>query len=264
MTLSIVEIALVAGTGFAAGTLGGLLGIGGSVIMIPALVIVFPGRGPDAQHLFQAAAMAANVAVALPAAIRHSKSGALRVDILKWLLPAGLIAIMLGVWLSNNLNGITLRRIYAAFLLYLAIQTIVKIFRKQPDPSTEESKATPVRVGAVGSVLGATAGLLGIGGGILAVPLLQTLCRVPLKQAIAASSATMCVTAAIGATGKISTLPQHGQFPADALLLALALAPTAMVGGWFGASLTQRAPLELIRFVLTVLLLLGAWRMSGL
>ena len=193
MTLTPVEIVMVAGTGLAAGTLGGLLGIGGSVIMIPAMVLVFPGRGTDAQHLFQAAAMAANVAVALPAAIRHWRSGSLRFDLLKWLLPTGLAAILLGVWLSNRLNGVTLRRFYAVFLLYLAVQTIIKIFRKHPDPKAEESRVTPGRTGAVGGVLGISAGILGIGGGILAVPLLQTLCRVPLKQAIAASSATMCI-----------------------------------------------------------------------
>ena len=264
MTLTLLEIAIVAAIGLAAGTLGGLLGIGGSIIMIPGMVILFPGRGADAQHLFQAAAMAVNIAVSLPAAIRHARAGALRKDLLRWLLPTGLIAILLGVWLSNRLDGLTLRRIFAAFLLYLAVQQIVKVYRKRPDYVADDATVTPTRAGTVGGVLGMAAGLLGIGGGILAVPLAQWLCRIPLKQAIAASSATMCITASIGASTKIATLPQHHQTPADALLLAAALTPTAMIGGWIGASLTHKLPMLTIRGALAILLLLAAWRMSGL
>lgn len=264
MTLNLFEIAIVAVVGLGAGALGGLLGIGGSIIMIPALALLFPHRGTDSQHLFQAAAMAVNVAVSAPAAIRHARAGALRLDLLKWLVPTGLATILLGVWLSNQLDGLTLRRIFAAFLLYLTIQTLVKVFRKHPDPTPQSSHVTPVRAGAVGVVLGSAAGLLGIGGGILAVPFSQALCKIPLRQAIAASSATMCITATIGATTKIATLPQHHQSPADALLLAAALAPTAIVGAWVGASLTHRAPVQTLRTALAILLLLASWRMSGI
>lgn len=264
MTLNLVEIAIVALIGLAAGTLGGFLGIGGSIIIIPSMVLLFPHRGADSQHLFQAAAMAVNIAVSAPAAIRHAKAGAVRFKMLIWLLPSGLVAILVGVWFSNQLDGLTLRRIFAAFLLYLAAQTMVKIFRKHPDFTEETARVTPVRSCTVGTVLGASAGLLGIGGGILAVPLAQALCRIPLRQAIAASSATMCVTAAVGATIKIGTLPAHGQSPADALLLAVALAPTAIVGAWIGATLTHRVPVQSLRGDLAILLLLASWRMSGL
>lgn len=264
MTLNPLEILIVALIGLTAGTLGGLLGIGGSIIMIPALAILFPNRGPDSQHLFQAAAMAVNIAVSLPAAIRHSKAGTLRRDLLLWLLPTGLAAILIGVWLSNQLNGSTLRKVFAGFLLLLGVLAILKVYRKRPDHAVETARITPVRSGAVGTVLGLTAGLLGIGGGILAVPLAQTLCKIPLKQAIAASSATMCITATVGAIVKISTLPQHHQAPGDAVLLAAALAPTAVAGGWLGASLTHRLPMQTIRGALAILLLLAAWRMSGL
>ena len=264
MSLDLIEILITALVGLAAGVLGGMLGIGGSIIMIPALALLFPGRGPDAQHLFQASAMAANVAVSLPAAIRHARAGAVRRDVLVWLLPAGLVAILFGVWLSNQLDGLTLRRLFAGFLLYLAFQEIVRVYRKKPDHTPAGSRVTPVRAGAVGTVLGSAAGLLGIGGGILAVPLAQWLCRLPLRQAIAASSATMCLTAGVGAAVKISTLPAHHQSPADALIIAAALAPMAIAGSWVGASLTHRLPIVTMRGALAILLLLAAWRMSGL
>jgi len=74
MPTSPLDYSVLALIGLAAGALGGLLGIGGSIIMIPALAI-FLG---DDQHLYQAAAMVVNIAVALPAAIRHKRAGALR------------------------------------------------------------------------------------------------------------------------------------------------------------------------------------------
>ena len=66
-----VVIAAVLATGLIAGVLGGMLGVGGSVIMIPGLTLVL---GYD-QHLYQASAMVANVAGAVPAALRHHRAG---------------------------------------------------------------------------------------------------------------------------------------------------------------------------------------------
>ena len=73
--LNPVEIGLI---GLVAGVLGGMLGVGGSVIIIPGMTIVL---GYD-QHLYQAAAMVANVAVSIPATMRHYKAGAVMAPVL--------------------------------------------------------------------------------------------------------------------------------------------------------------------------------------
>ncbi len=121
MTLDTVSVTSIAGVGLAAGLLGGLLGIGGSVIMIPALALIFHKIDAQSQHLYQAAAMTANVAVAAPAAIEHLKRGALHKQLFAWVLGlVTLIAIVLGVIVSDQLDGLVLRRIFAAFLIYVA------------------------------------------------------------------------------------------------------------------------------------------------
>jgi len=249
--------------GLSAGLLGGLLGIGGSVIMIPALAILLGSSDPNTQHLYQAAAMAVNLAVSVPAAIRHYRAGALVNRLLAFIAPVALVSIIAGVMLSNQINGRNLRLLFAAFLCYVAIVTIIKMYRRLPDHELAEAKVTPVRAGAVGVVLGGAAGLLGIGGGILAIPLAQGLCKVPLKNAIAVSSATMSITAGVGATLKVATVDQWGFEPWDAIRLSLTMAPTAVVGGWFGAKMTHRLPLGIVRVVLVALLLLSAWRMAA-
>lgn len=264
MTLGPLELSVIAGLGLLAGVLGGMLGIGGSVVMIPGLVILFHSKDPESQHLYQAAAMAVNVAVAAPAAIRHARRGTVRRDLFIILMPAALIAIVVGVLLSDHIPATTLRRLFAIFLLYIVVMEILKIFRRLPDAPLDGVRVTVPRAGAVGGAMGLVAGLLGVGGGVLAVPLAQRLCRLPMRHAIGASSAAMCITAIAGASVKITTLPQHGYDRLTAITLAMALAPTAILGAALGASLTHRLPLVWIRAALVALLLIAAWRMSGL
>jgi len=265
--ISLINMCMIVGIGLAAGVLGGLLGIGGSIVMIPLLAVVFHDETGAKQQLFQASAMAVNVIVSVPAAVRHRKAGTVRMDVFRVMLPAVVVTIVLGVLVSNSTSGLTLKRCFAVFLLYVSVVNIVKLFRKAPVDANVPDKATPVRVGGIGSLMGFVAGLLGIGGGVLAVPLMQTIARLPLKECIGTSSAIMAIASIVGASFKISTLGsvEQGQFsPLDALLIAGILTPTAFVGGWFGATLTHKLPLEWVRGIFAAALLTAAWRMSGL
>lgn len=263
MPQPLFELLIEALLGLVAGLLGGMLGIGGSVIMIPGLAVLFGRSDPNTQHLYQAAAMGVNVAVSFPAAIRHWREGAMMTALLRIVLPSALAAIVVGVLVSNMIPGQTLRYAFAAFLVYVAITSAIKAVRRTPDHTRELARITLPRGVAVGVVLGFAAGVLGIGGGILAVPLAQALCRVPLRSAIAVSSASMCITAGIGATIKVATLPRWGFEPTEAIMLIATMAPTALIGGWFGAKLTHRLPLGAVRAVMLALLLLAAWRMAS-
>ena len=293
--LGVEQVAVVAGIGLVAGTLGGALGVGGSVIMIPGLTLVF---GPD-QHLYQASAMIANIAVSVPAAWRHHRAGATMPDLLRRFIPAALLCVLMGVWLSNLAlfegrdGGRWLGRVLALFLLYVIYANIRKLLTKPKPPTVPTAQApqapdagTPADqrdtdtasptapasdtavgsawVWSVGGVLGLTAGLLGIGGGAIAVPLQQQLLRVPLKNAIANSSTVICVSAAVGAIYKTASLGQHGYAWTTALIVAAALAPTAVVGGYLGASLTHLVPERSVRAAFVLLMIVAAWRMAAL
>lgn len=271
-------LALIAVIGLVAGTLGGLLGVGGSVVMIPALAILF-GTGKN-QHLYQATAMTANLAVALPAAARHRRAGALTPPVLRWMLPAALLAIVGGVLLSNlpvfrnDTGGLWLGRILALFLIYVIVVNVKKLLRTraQKQADWERPKTiTPLRSSSVGLIMGTAAGLLGIGGGALAVPLQQTIIKLNLRNAIANSSFVMVFSAAIGAALKLATLNEHyppvpGQWPAwqNALLLAGILAPTAILGAGLGARLTHTLPLRTVRIAFVLLLITAAYKMAAL
>ncbi|MEM8738864.1 MAG: sulfite exporter TauE/SafE family protein, partial [Planctomycetota bacterium] len=276
----------VAALGLAAGTLGGMLGVGGSMLMIPGLVMIL-GRSTGAeQHVYQAAAMGANVAVAVPAALRHRKSGAMTPAALRWMLPGAVGCVVLGVGLSNlpvfrgERGGVWLGRGLAVLLVYMIAMNLRKLWAAERagkraqaeagDAPEAAGGATPGRGLTVGVVMGTVAGLLGIGGGAIAVPLQQALMRLPVRSCIANSSAVICGSAAVGALYKNLTLTTHTPAAGPTLsgwegvTLMLILAPTAWAGGRLGASLTHRLPLRLLRGLLILLLTAAAWKMAAL
>jgi uncharacterized membrane protein YfcA len=253
-----MELLAQAAIGLLAGLLGGLLGIGGSIVIIPALIIYLSytrsGYTGNVQHLLQAAAMVCNVFIAAPAALAHYRAGAIVKPVVVYLIPAALVGIILGVAASNSpafsrANGAHLAMILAGFLLYVAAYNSVRLFRKTDLTRRFEEHRKPAAwaVVAVGTAMGFAAGLLGIGGGALCVPGQQILLKIPLRRAIANSAATIVSVSAVGACYKNLTLPDHGFRAADSLRLAVMLIPTAMVGSYLGGRLTHALPRNVLR-----------------
>ncbi len=272
-----VIYALILALGLLAGALGGMLGVGGSVVIIPGLAILFSlsDSAEPNQHLFQAAAMIVNVVVSIPAMLRHRKAGVLVGDALIWMLPAALVFVLLGVWASNQPifqgadNGRWLGRLLAVFLVYVIVLNVRKL-RDHPHHEPDETpRTTPARGLGVGSVMGSIAGLLGIGGGAIAVPLQQIWMKLPLRHCIGNSSAIICISATVGAIYKNATLASHAT-EADpitwqtSLLIALLLAPTAWAGSRLGASLTHKLPLRQVRIAFIGLMAVATYKMAHL
>ncbi|TVQ61855.1 MAG: sulfite exporter TauE/SafE family protein [Phycisphaerales bacterium] len=263
------DLAIAAFIGVGAGLVGGLAGVGGSIIMLPALALFvgFSTAEKTEQHLYAAAAMAVNFVVALPAARTHLK----KVDgpvlsMVRWLLPAALVGIVVGVLVSNQVQGDRLKLLLAAFIAAYSIFNLFRAFRPKNPPNAPAPAQRPPApaLAATGGFTGLAAGVLGIGGGIVLVPVLQLACRVPIKPAIAASSAVMAVTAILGASLKLGTLGEHGLDWRDGLLLAGAMAPGAIAGSMIGSALTHALPTRVFRIVLSVILLAAAARMAGI
>lgn len=268
MTLGLEEGCVIALIGLVAGALGGLAGIGGSIFILPALHIafgtIFPEpTDPQIHHMYMAAAMAVNVAVSLPAAIQHHRAGAVRTSVLPVLLPANAAAVLLGVALSNRFEGDVLRFVLAIFLLCYCVWNLGMIARprrRKFDGRGRIENATRPRLVFSGGLTGVVGGLLGLGGGFLLVPLLQLACNMKLKNAIATSSAVLCVTAAIGAILKIATLPQHGESPAAAGLFALLMMPTGVIGALAGARWLHKLHVTWVRVIITLLIMAAVIR----
>lgn len=251
-------------TGTCAGCIGGIAGIGGSMVMLPGLSLLLGTSPASSHHLYMAAAMSVNMAVAIPAARKHRQAGAVRSDIVRRILPVMAVAIIAGVLLSNLVDGHSLRLGLAAFIALYCLGTFLALALKRPDHSGQAERVTTANVLLIAIVAGLLGGLLGIGGGVVMVPALQLLCRLPLRHAIGTSAGVIWLTALIGAALKLATLHTHDQSATHALLLALLLAPGAIVGARFGASLAHSLPLPIVRAIIATILTIAAARMAGL
>jgi uncharacterized membrane protein YfcA len=258
--MSIVEIALMILAGFIAGAGGGLLGIGGSTVMIPCLVLIF---GAAQQHLYQAAAMAVNFFVVAPAIFRHWQAQATLRPITRRLVPSALIGSVLGVYVSELpvFRGEGQGYLQIGFSLFLAYAVAYNLLRLRSNyrlPKMTEEQAARLShfkvIGLVGLPTGLAGGLLGVGGGLLAVPAQQVFLRVPLTNAIANSATTILWSSTVGAIVKHMHLSAHGYRVSQSLLIAACLIPSAMYGSWITSHKVHHWPVKLIRTAFILLM----------
>ncbi len=261
-----IDMLLLALTGLFAGLFGGLLGIGGSIIMIPALTEL---RGPD-QHLYQAAAMIVNFFVVAPAAYQHFKAGAINVELIRRLLPIATVAVVVGVALSEHPwfvgdGEARLRALFGLFLMFVCAYEVYRLFRRSRPSDLDHApqRASWSFAAAVAVPTGLVAGLLGVGGGLLAVPLQRRLLGVPLRIAIANSATLIIATSVVGATMKnYALIAHHDQPPWTSFILAAVLIPTAALGAFIGSRWTHRLPRRVVHVVFFVLMLIVALRLT--
>ncbi len=256
-------------TGILAGLLGGLLGIGGSSIMLPAMVLILGSRdtaGKEQIHQYMAAAMIVNFLLIIPAVTAHIKNKAVWPKVWGFLSVAALVGVIIGVQVSFLFTGkaaMYLRWSVGLFFIYVVFHNIWRIFNGReleglPKQNVEASSVWPKFI--VGLPMGIVAGLLGIGGGSLAVPAQQIILKMPLRNAIATSAATIASISWLGAILKNGQLGENGTITRS-LILAGCLAPTAMIGSYVGGHLTHKLPIKIVRAAFIILMLFSAWKM---
>ena len=243
--------------GAAAGLIGGLAGIGGSLVMLPglALALGYTGAAEAEQHLYIAAAMCVNVLVAASASRLHLKRKAVDWGVVRWLLPSLGGALVL--------EGRVLRHMLAGAIAAYCLWNIILAVRGQPDVEPLPKARVGAAV-ATGGAAGGLGGMLGLGGGVIMVPGLQILSRVPLRRAVASSAIAMVPTSAVGASIKLVTLDQHGQVWTEALVLAAAMGVPAILLAPVGAGLTHKLPIGTVRLAISAVLLVSAAKLAGL
>lgn len=263
-----MDPATLIGIGLVMGLLGGMLGIGGSLVMIPALVMFYG----ENQHLYQSAAMICNFCVAIASLLAHRKAEALVPAVLWRMIPAAIIGIALGVALSNvsffaGPNSYLLARLFGAYLGVVAVYNASRFFcAPMPsvsgsDPDAYQTPRLKTISAGIGAFTGLAAGLLGIGAGSVATPMQQHFLRLPIKRAMSNSASVIVGIAWIGAIHKTATLSQHGIPIAESLKISALIIPTALVGGFLGGHLMHLMHRHVVRGLFIAVCLFGAWKL---
>lgn len=263
--------------GLFAGITGGMLGVGGSIVMIPALTELL---GPD-QHLYQSAAMIVNFFVVLPAAYHHRRVGSLDRSAITRLVPLGIVSVIVGVIISelgvfSGTGEAYLRLLFGLFLLSLMLADLRRMLRGSDvaadtlertatDPNSEPRNPRDWSLRssiAVAVPTGLIAGLLGVGGGVLSVPLQRRFLNMSIRTAIGNSSAIIMATSLVGALVKNYAYYSESAGSLAPLQLAAMLIPSAMIGSAIGSRLTHQLPLRAVKMSFFLLLLFVAIRLS--
>jgi uncharacterized membrane protein YfcA len=114
--------------GLAGGFAGGMLGIGGGAIYVPAMVILLDEK----QHLAQGASLAAIIATALVGSLTHLRRGNVDVPAVLQVAPAAVIAGFIAGFVADRLDAGVLQRIFGVVMVYLSLNMIWGAVRRQP------------------------------------------------------------------------------------------------------------------------------------
>jgi len=246
-----VAALLLALVGASAGLLGALMGVGGGVIVVPALTELF---GVPFRHA---------VGVSLVVIIMSSSASSaayvargttdIRVAVLLGLATVG------GALAGSILAGVApvkaLRLLFAAVTLYAAVM----LWRRRRAASeSSEAEGNEIRGWVpglgVGGAAGALSGLLGVGGGVFMMPVMTLVMGVPFKVAAATSNFLIAATAAGGAY----VYWARGEVDAG---LAAPVVVGVFVGARLGASLLPRLPARRLQSIFAALLVFVGGRM---
>jgi len=265
--VTVARALIIFTAGVASGTLGALLGLGGGVFLVPFLNLVlgFPFGA--------AAAISLTTVIATSSTVSAGRAGKQLINMkLGMLLEVATAAgSFLGGVTAQFISQSVLQRMFGVVAICVAAIMLSRLKRRNvildptADPGTlggryyeQESggeviyrvKRVPVAI-AASFLAGNVSSLLGIGGGIIKVPVLNAWCGIPLRAAAATSAFMIGVTATAGAVIYYGT----GQLePA----LAAAAVLGVQIGSWGGMKFGAAAPTRWLKMMMAVVLFILA------
>jgi len=185
--------------GATAGFLAGLLGIGGGVILVPLFLWALPLVGFPAEHMAHIA-FGTSLAIIFPTAISstigHRKRGNVNWHEVFPLAAGSLFGAVLGAALAVSLPAATLKALFGLMQILIGLKLL--LFHPHLPEDARQHPGKPALL-LVGLISGAFSAFFGVGGGVIAVPLMVLALRIPIHFAVGNSSALIVAASFTGA-----------------------------------------------------------------
>lgn len=246
--------------GATAGVFAGLFGIGGGIIIVPALILLAGFPLVKATGTSLAAIL---LPVGILGVIAYSKAKVIDLRASAFIAAGLLTSVIVGAWMANTLPVDLMRRFFAIFCLYVSWTFIDPAGRIQrwrgrevpakPEPESNPRPSAYALVG-IGLLAGIMAGMFGIGGGNIIVPLLTLALHYSAKRAIATSLGAILFP--FGLPGVIYYANSGTLDLGAAAWIALGL----FLGTVFGARITISLPSRTVRLLYGIFLIFVAAR----
>jgi uncharacterized protein len=282
--MSLLALLLAAAVGVAVGIVAGLLGIGGGILMVPLLYLLMGGSGwsglavlPEHEAaLAHATSLLVIIFAALSGLRTFHREGAVGWPVV---IPLGIfaaLAAVLGAGIAAALPSALLKALFGLFLLGSGARLVRKGMRPRAGRGASAARASPETSdreaplrwwGAAigGAAIGFLSALLGVGGGIVAIPILMTFAGMGAHRAVPASIGIIAFAAPAGVIGYVvggwgaPGLPP-GSLGFVHLPTAVAMLPGAVLLAPVGARLNRRLPVRSLEGLFALLMLvLGLW-----
>ncbi|MDB6145232.1 MAG: rane protein [Pseudomonas sp.] len=229
-----IEIVMFVVLGAAMGTLGGLFGIGGGLVAIPALGVLF---GLD-QQLAQGTALLMVLPNVLLALWRYNQRNRIPLrNALTLIIPSFCLAWLTSLW-AVRLDAHSMRLGFVVFLIILTLFNLIQMYWRKGDFGTQLRHPQWLWLLGVGS--GVTGGLFGVGGGVIATPILTGIFGA--SQVVAQGLALALATPSTAIT--LVTYAAHGHVDWQ---MGIALAVGGLASISWGVKLAHSLPERLLR-----------------
>jgi uncharacterized membrane protein YfcA len=259
-----MEWLLYIATGFLGGLLSGMFGVGGGIIVVPILALLFAGLHFPPDHLMHLAigtSLATIIVNSIVSSQVHHRHGNVNWTIFRRMAPTGILGAILATWLASRIHNDGLQLLFAVFECVIALHLF---WGRLP----EKHRAFAWKPGLYifGGVVGTLSSLLGIGGGTVSVPFLIYGTR-DLRMAIGTAAAIGLPLAIVGTLGYIvSGLSVKGLPPLSLgfvyLPAVLGISLAGIVSAPLGVKLAQRLPTALLKKILAILLFMLGLKMG--
>jgi uncharacterized membrane protein YfcA len=262
-------MALWALVGLFAGALGTMIGAGGGLVLVPLMLLLFPTLSPAVVTSVSLTTVMFNCA---SGSVAYARMRRIDFGTSKWFALAAIPGAVLGVFLLDQLSLDGFKVLFALLLLCVGVWLLVR--PKPPENASENlGRGTlrewvdrygtryryrvPLGLGsAISAVIGVISSLAGVGGGIMQVPVMTQLFRIPVAVAVPTSQYTLLWVA-------MAAVIVHA-FQGDlsgAWFFALVVALGAVCGAQVGAQINRRLRGTVIVRILAVALLLASLRL---
>lgn len=235
--------------GACAGTMAGLFGVGGGLIIVPVLIFSFKLQaigGDVMAHMAVGTSLATIIFTSLSSIHAHHSRKAIDWPLVV-LMSAGIaVGAWLGGFTADKLSGPHLQMIIGIFAWLVAAQMLFNLVPK----GQAQLPGKPAQV-MIGGVIGWASGIFGIGGGSLTVPFL-TWSSVPMQRAVAASAACGLPIALVGTISYMVHGWGHADLPAESwgyvyLPALIGIVLTSIPFARFGALLAHKLSAKVLK-----------------
>ena len=267
MAIELIYIIALILTGIVVGLAGGMLGVGGCFIMIPVQYWVLTSMGLDSGTAILIA-FGTNLAVVLPTAISgaygHNKKGAVAWNAAITMGIAGFAGALVGGYIATLIPGE-----YLTFLFGLVILlSSIRMLTAKPPAADAKPVDDVVTFLLWGIPLGLLSGIIGIGGGVLLIPVMVLALHFKMHTAVGTSTALMIFTALGGTIAYIingwgvAGLPAYSLGYVNLLQWALLAIPSILMAQ-VGVRVAHKLPAKQLKLVFIVVMIYMGLKMMG-